>query len=130
MSEFNANELVKVLLKIRDAKDKIRKEADQQIAKLDEQLDIINQQLQNILKETGATSIKTPHGTAYQTIKARYWTDNWEAMYNFIQNHDAFDLLERRIHQSNMKLFLEENPEVLPEGLNVDSKYSVTVRRK
>ena len=58
MSEFNANELVKVLLKIRDAKDKIRKEADQQIAKLDEQLDIINQQLQNILKETGATSIK------------------------------------------------------------------------
>ena len=130
MSDFNANELVKVLLKIRDAKDKIRKEADQQIVSLDEQLDIINQKLQNILKETGATSIKTPHGTAYQTVKSRYWTDNWEAMYKFIQEHDAFDLLERRIHQSNIKLFLEENPDVLPEGLNADSKYSVTVRRK
>tara|TARA_R100001510_G_C7641462_1_gene199050 strand:- start:842 stop:1234 length:393 start_codon:yes stop_codon:yes gene_type:complete len=130
MSDFNANELVKVLLKIRDKKDKIRKETDKKVAELDEQLDIINQQLQDILKQTGATSIKTPHGTAYQTVKARYWTDNWDAMYNFIQNHEAHDLLERRIHQSNMKLFLEENPDLLPEGLNVDSKYSVTVRRK
>jgi hypothetical protein len=26
--------------------------------------------------------------------------------------------------------FLKENPETLPPGLNVDSEYSVTVRRK
>jgi hypothetical protein len=50
-------------------------------------------------------------------------------MYSFIRTHDAPDLLERRIHQGNMKAFLDANPEVLPEGLNVDSRYSITVRR-
>jgi len=38
--------------------------------------------------------------------------------------------MEKRIHQGNMRLFLEENPDLLPPGLNVDSEYTVTVRRK
>jgi hypothetical protein len=29
-----------------------------------------------------------------------------------------------------MKEFLEQNPDEFPEGLNVDRKYAVTVRRK
>jgi len=29
-----------------------------------------------------------------------------------------------------MKQFLEENPDALPPGLNADSEYSITVRRK
>jgi hypothetical protein len=43
--------------------------------------------------------------------------------------HNAPDLLEKRIHQANMKQFLEENPEILPAGLNVDSEYTLMVRR-
>jgi hypothetical protein len=50
-------------------------------------------------------------------------------MYRFIKDHDAVELLERRVAQLNMKTFLQENPGLLPEGLNVDSKYSITVRR-
>jgi hypothetical protein len=51
-------------------------------------------------------------------------------MNRFIVENEAVDLLEKRIHQGNMKQFLEENPEVLPPGLNADSEYSITVRRK
>ena len=29
-----------------------------------------------------------------------------------------------------MKQFLEENPDLTPKGLNVDSEYVVTVRKK
>jgi len=39
-------------------------------------------------------------------------------------------LFERRISQLNMQQFLEENPDLLPAGLNVDSKYTVSIRRK
>jgi hypothetical protein len=42
---------------------------------------------------------------------------------------EAPDLLEKRIHQSNMKQFLEDNPGTLPAGLNMDSQYTITVRR-
>jgi hypothetical protein len=47
-----------------------------------------------------------------------------------MQEQGAMELLERRIHQSNMKQFLEENPDLHPMGLNVDSEYAITVRRK
>jgi hypothetical protein len=38
-------------------------------------------------------------------------------------------LLERRIAQQNMKSYLEEHDQILPEGLNSESKYVVTVRK-
>jgi hypothetical protein len=33
------------------------------------------------------------------------------------------ELLEKRIHQTNIKEFLEGNPDVHPPGLNIDSEY-------
>jgi hypothetical protein len=51
-------------------------------------------------------------------------------MHNFVLEHRATELFEKRLNQSNMKQFLEENPELVPKGLNVDSEYVITVRRK
>jgi predicted metal-dependent phosphotriesterase family hydrolase len=121
--------LVNVYIKIRDARDTARKEADRIEADFEEQLDIINQQILKICEETGADSIKTAHGTAIRTVKSRYWTNDWERFYDFIFEHQVPELLERRVHQTNIKQFLEENPDLLPAGLNVDSAYSITVRR-
>ena len=121
--------LVNVYIKIRDARDAARKEADRIEADFEEQLDIINQQILQICEETGADSIKTAHGTAIRTVKSRYWTNDWERFYDFIFEHKVPELLERRVHQTNIKQFLEENPDLLPAGLNVDSAYSITVRR-
>jgi hypothetical protein len=50
-------------------------------------------------------------------------------MNKFILEHGLPDLLEKRIHQTNMKAFLEENPDELPPGLNANMEYSVTIRR-
>jgi hypothetical protein len=125
----SVDELVTVYIKIRDARDAARKQADEVDADFDEQLDVINQQILEICKETGADSIKTKHGTAIRTIKSRYWTNDWERFYDFMFEHNVPELLERRIHQTNIKQFLEENPDLLPAGLNVDSAYSITVRR-
>ncbi len=50
-------------------------------------------------------------------------------MYKFIREHDAPDLLERRIAQGNFAQFIQENPDKMPAGVNIESKYSITVRR-
>jgi predicted metal-dependent phosphotriesterase family hydrolase len=121
--------LVSVYIKIRDARDAARKEADRIEADYEEQMEIINQQILKVCEETGADSIKTAHGTAIRTVKSRYWTNDWERFYDFIFEHKVPELLERRVHQTNIKQFLEENPDLLPAGLNVDSAYSITVRR-
>lgn len=125
-----ADQLVAVYIKMRDKKDAIRHDMEQQINHIEEQMQVVAQQILEICKETGAESIRTAHGTAYRTIKQRFWTNDWEAMHKFIRENAAMELLERRIHQTNMKQFLEENPELKPAGLNIDREYAITVRRK
>jgi hypothetical protein len=128
-SNVPVEKLVATYIKIRDTRDEIRREADARVAELQSELDVIGSTLLEQFKEQGIDSAKTPFGTAYRTVKSRYWTNDWDKMYDFIHDNDAYELLERRIHQSNMKQFLEENPDLHPQGLNVDSEYSVIVRR-
>lgn len=125
----NIDKLVEVYIKIRDARDDVRRELEAKEADLNEQLEIISQQILEVCKQTGADSIKTQHGTAMRGVKSRYWTNDWEKFYEFLHEQKAPELLERRIHQTNMKQFLEENPDMHPAGLNVDRTYAITVRR-
>ena len=125
----SVDKLVSVFIKIRDARDAERREWEAREAEYNEQLDLINAELLEICKDANATSIKTKHGTAIRTVKTRYWTNDWEQFYKFMIENNAPELLEKRIQQTHMKEFLEENPDVLPAGLNVDSQYTITVRR-
>jgi hypothetical protein len=50
-------------------------------------------------------------------------------MHKFILEHEVPDLLEKRLQQTNLKAFLEENPDLIPPGLNANNEYSVTVKR-
>ena len=122
--------LVSVYIKIRDKKDEVNRELKQQLEDLDEKLRVINAALLDHCKDNKVESVRTEHGTFYRSTKTKYWTGDWEAMGRFILEHDALDLMEKRIHQGHMRTFLEDNPELLPPGLNVDSEYTVTVRRK
>ena len=122
--------LVQEYIGLRDAKDEIKREAEAKVQDLQTKMDEISHRLLEHFKESGIDKAGTPFGTAYRTVKSRYWTNDWDTMYNFIAEHNAFELLEKRLHQSNMKQFLEENPDVHPQGLNIDNEYAIVVRRK
>jgi|TARA_R110000787_G_scaffold140065_1_gene253655 hypothetical protein len=124
------SKLVSVYLKIRDRKAEVASELNAQIAELDTKLKTISSALLEHCKDNSVESVRTEDGTFYRSTRTRYWTGDWEAMNSFILKHEAVDLMEKRLHQGNMRTFLEENPALLPPGLNVDSEYTVTVRRK
>ena len=123
------DKLAGIYIKIRDARAKLKSDYEAKDTELQEQMDVIEEQLLEACKSIGADSIRTPAGTVIRSVKNRYWTNDWDSMYSFVREHDAFGLLERRIHQTNMKQFIEENPNLLPMGLNTDSRYSIVVRR-
>ena len=50
-------------------------------------------------------------------------------MYEFIQEEDAFDLLERRINQKNIREYLVDNPDKMPKGLNIERSHKISVRK-
>ena len=125
----DANKLVQVYVKIRDAKVALEREKDEAIAALDVQMTAIEDALLEICKSTGQDGGKTQSGSFRRSVKTRYWTSDWDSMYKFIRAHDAPELLEKRVHQGNFKDFLKDNPDLMPEGMNVDSKYAITVTR-
>jgi hypothetical protein len=127
--EVNINKLVKVYLKIRNAIDEKETQHKEELASLKEQFGIVGQSLLNLCKEQNLDSIRTPVGTVSRRISTRYWTSDWDSMYRFISEHDAPFLLEQRIHGTNMKEFLEANPEAFPMGMQADRSYTVQVRK-
>lgn len=129
MDNIPADKLAKIYLKMRDKLEEMRHEFETKEADLKTQMETVEKAMLNVCKVTGADSIKTPYGTIIKSVKTRYWTNDWESMYRFIEDHKVPDLLERRIHQTNMKTWIEDNPGLLPQGLNNESRYSATVRR-
>lgn len=123
------DKITDVYIKIRDARSKLAKEYEAKDKELEDQIKILAEKMLETCKQFGCDSIKTPHGTIIRSVKSRYWTNDWDSMYQVIKQHDAFGLLEKRLHQTHMKEFLVENPEVLPAGLNVENEFTVVVRR-
>lgn len=123
------DQLTSVYLKIRDKRAEKKRMFDAEDKDLEDQQKVLAEQMLDSCKEIGADSIKTPHGTIIRSVRSKYWTGDWDSMYNFIKEYDAFGLLEKRLHQTNMKDFLNENPNVMPMGLNVENEYTVVVRR-
>ena len=122
---MKADDLVSIYIKMRDKKAQLQAEID----KIDAQQEVISQTLLELCKETGADGIRTAAGNVIRTVKTRYWTGDFGAFREFVKENDAFELFENRVHQTNMRAFLEENPDKHPPGLNIDSKYTITVRR-
>jgi hypothetical protein len=125
----SVEQLVSIYTKIYTKREEEERVWQAREAELTEQLDLVKRELLDICKENGVNGLRTKDGTLIRTVKTRYWTNDWEHFHKFMLDNEAPELLEKRIHQSNMKQFLEENPELLPAGLNVDSEYTITVRR-
>ena len=127
--KVSAEELAKIYIKIRDAKEAAAERHKQEIASFNEQLDAISRELLGICKDLDVSSMRTGHGTIIRRVTTNFNTNDWGSMFEFIKEHDAFGLLQQRLNQSNMKQFLEEHPELLPPGLWSESKYTIVVKR-
>jgi hypothetical protein len=122
--------LVGAYTKIREKRAEISAKFKEEDGSLAEQQDKIKRALLDYCKDQGVDSVRTASGLFYRTIKQRYWTSDWSSMHAFIMEHNLPDFFEKRLNQTNVRQFIEENPDILPAGLNVDSEYVISVRKK
>ena len=127
--QIDLDKLTAIYLKMRDKRDQLRRDAEAKEKEIEEQMSIIETEMLEVCKNMNADSVRTPHGTIIRSVKSRYWTNDWDSMYDFIEETGAFGLLEKRLHQTHMKEFLAENPDIFPKGLNIENQYTVVVRR-
>ena len=125
---MDANVLVDVYIKIRDKRAELKSEFEASDKALIEKQDRIEQALLDLCKEHNLENIRTEHGTATRVIRERVWATDWDAFTEFVREHDAYGLFERRISQGNFREFMEAHPDLTPP-VNIDRRYAVTVRR-
>ena len=117
--------LVKIHAKIKAKMETL----DKQLAELEEARTEIRLAIKDQMKALGLTSVQTSSGTVSLMKKTRYNTQDWDQFKAFVLEHDAVDLLEKRIAQGNMAQFLEENPGVVPPGLNSVTEFDIRVTK-
>ena len=123
------DKLVKIYRKLRARMTTLTQEYDTQAEVLKAQQDEIKNAIKEQMKAMGVTSVRTTEGTAVMSVKTRYYTQDWDSFKQFVIDNHALELFEKRIAQSNMAQFLEENPGVVPPGLNSTSEFDISVRK-
>lgn len=127
--EIATEKIVSTYIKVRDAISAMEQRHKEEKRNLVEQLEILEQELLSRVEQAGG-NISVPNvGRVARRVSRNYWTNDWESFYKVVKEHDAFHLLHQRISNKAMQEFLDEHPDLMPEGLNVDSRYTVTVTR-
>jgi hypothetical protein len=121
--------LAKVYRKMAAKIQELTTEYDAAVEEIKRQQDAVKTALKDQMLVMGVSSVRTENGTVVLSTKTRYNTQDWDSFKEFIKEHDAIDLLEKRIAQTNMGTFLEENPGVVPPGLNSMTEYAISVRK-
>jgi hypothetical protein len=127
---MNTDQLVETFITLRNERDRMRNEWEAKDSEVKEQMNVVEQALLSICNETNATSIKTDKGTVIRKLTERFFCSDWDNFREYVLEHQALELLERRIHQGNFKEFIaEREKEGLPPGVNVMREFGVTVRK-
>jgi hypothetical protein len=124
------DDLSQQYLRLRQKREILKERFTAEDGELEKGMAEIEAQLLDTLNSINSNSLSTNTAVIMRSVRKRYNPSNWESVYQLIEKHKAYGLLEKRIHNGNMKDFLEEHPDEYPAGLNVDSRYAVTVRRK
>jgi|TARA_E500000318_G_scaffold44449_1_gene42028 hypothetical protein len=128
--KLSAEKLTKIYLKIKAKRAELSAKFKEEDQELNAQLEQVKKALLEYCNDHGVDSVKTTEGLFYRSVKTRYWTSDWSAMYEFVLEHEVPEFFDKRLNQSNVKQFLEDNPELVPQGLNVNSEYIIAVRKK
>jgi hypothetical protein len=128
-ADIDLDKFTKVFLKIKVHREELKRAFTAEDDDLKGQQDTIKGALLDYCKEENVDSVKTASGLFYRTVKTNYWTSDWESMNTFIFEQNLPEFFTKRLNQSAVKQFIEDNPEIVPPGLNADSEYVLTIRK-
>ena len=130
IEDTKLDELVKVYLTIRSAREKMKAEWENQDRALEDEMKVLEQNFMVTCNESNAKSIRTNNGTVIRKLNERFTVADGESFRKFVLENEAVDLLEARIHQGNFKEFIKERTaDGLPPGVNVMREFTITVRK-
>lgn len=119
--------LVQVYVKIRDAIKEISAENAKRLEKIVAQQELVANELLQRMNQRGNEGFKTEYGTVYRAETVRCSVASEETLFDWIKEHDAFDMLERRVKSTAVQAYIKEHG-ITPPGVNVFREFSARVR--
>lgn len=121
--------LTKAHINIRDARAALKKQYDDADVDLKASQERLENAMLDHLNKHGMESVRTEFGTFYKQEDIKPSGSDWQALYDWIKEHDAWDALERRIKKTFVSEYMEAHQGSLPPGVSVHREFVVRVRR-
>ena len=115
-------------MKLRRQKESIENEAKAQVKDIKENMTKLEAWIKEKADADGVTSFKTKHGTAFLTTNDFARVADWDAMLEFIQENEAYDLLEKRVSKVAVRGYIDMNKAV-PAGVTYGTRVDINVRK-
>jgi hypothetical protein len=129
MAEVTLGKAVKAFLKVRDKRAALKREWEAQDGKLEEDMEVLNGFLLNEANKQNVNSFRTDFGTVVRELDITPTGSDWDAVYRWIAENDAFDILERRIKKTFVSQYMKDHKGGIPPGVSVFKRYKIVVRR-
>jgi hypothetical protein len=128
MTTIAVDEVIGAYMKLRDKKDSMEAEVKERAKAIKEQMLKLETWLKEKADEQGVTSFKTKHGTAFLTTTDFATVADWDATLAFIKDHEAWDMIEKRVSKIAVRGYIEQLKAV-PPGINYGTKLEVNIRK-
>ena len=128
-TEVPVDKLATIFVKIREKKRELVAAHEAAVESLDSQMNVILAAIKDRMLRDNCQSMKLSAGTAYITRKTKYYASDWDGLRDWMVKNNALDLVEKRVSQSAMSKWFEENSNNPPTGVFADPEVTVVIRK-
>ena len=125
---LTVDQVIETYMKLRKKKEAIEGETKSQVKGIKENMTKLEAWIKEKADAEGVTSFKTNHGTAFLTTNDYARVADWDAVLGFVQDNEAYDLLERRVSKAAVRGYIDINKAV-PAGITYGTKIDINVRK-
>lgn len=122
------DDVVATYMRLREKKAEAKAAYEEAVEAVNAKMAKLEAYIKERADEEGVTSFKTHHGTAFLTTVDYAQVADWDAVFQFIRDKEAWDMLEKRVSKTAVRGYISANKAV-PPGVNYGTKLEVNVRK-
>lgn len=125
---ITVDSVIATYMKLRSQKESIEAETKDRVSGIKAKMEKLEAWIKEQADAQGVTSFKTRHGTAFLTTSDYANVADWDCVLDFIREHEAYDMLEKRISKVAVRGYIDQNKTV-PPGVNYGTRLDVNIRK-